>query len=90
VGRTLACEPALRLTLQGEAIDRALAAMGDFTDLASPYLVGHSAGVAELVTAAAQRCHFPAADVVATRHAALVTMWGVSRSRSASGSRLRR
>jgi HD-GYP domain-containing protein (c-di-GMP phosphodiesterase class II) len=69
---TLAREPAPRLTLQGEAIDRALAAMGDFADLASPYLVGHSAGVAELVTAAAQRCHFPAADVVATRHAALV------------------
>jgi HD-GYP domain-containing protein (c-di-GMP phosphodiesterase class II) len=69
---TLAREPAPRLTLLGDAIDRALAAMGDFADLASPYLVGHSAGVAELVTAAAQRCHFPAADVVAARRAALV------------------
>ncbi len=38
---TLACEPTPRLTLVGEANDRALAAMGDFADLASPYLVGH-------------------------------------------------
>ena len=30
------------------AIDRALAAMGDFADLISPWLAGHSAGVAEL------------------------------------------
>ena len=69
---TLACEPAPQLMLQGEAIDRALAAMGDFADLASPYLVGHSAGVAQLATAAAQRCGFRVADVMATRRAALV------------------
>ena len=37
--------------LAGAAIDRALAAIGDFTDLISPYLVGHSAGVAELAAA---------------------------------------
>ena len=42
--RVLAAEPAPGLDLEGEAIDRALAAMGDFADLASPYLVGHSAG----------------------------------------------
>jgi HD-GYP domain-containing protein (c-di-GMP phosphodiesterase class II) len=69
---TLACEPTPRLTLEGEAIDRALAAMGDFADLASPYLVGHSSGVAELATAAAQRCGFEAADLVTIRRAALV------------------
>ena len=54
------------LTLEGEAIDRALAAMGDFADLVSPYLVGHSAGVAELATAAAaavpSRCRRPGDD----------------------------
>jgi HD-GYP domain-containing protein (c-di-GMP phosphodiesterase class II) len=60
------------MTLKGEAIDRALAAMGDFADLASKYLVGHSAGVAELAAAAAQRCGFPPDDVTATRRAALV------------------
>jgi HD-GYP domain-containing protein (c-di-GMP phosphodiesterase class II) len=69
---TLACEPLPRLTMKGEAIDRALGAMGDFADLASPYLVGHSAGVAELATAAAQRCRLDAADLVSIRRGALV------------------
>jgi HD-GYP domain-containing protein (c-di-GMP phosphodiesterase class II) len=69
---TLACEPTPRLTLEGEAIDEALAAMGDFADLVSRYLVGHSAGVSKLATAAALRCGFEAADVVMIRRAALV------------------
>jgi HD-GYP domain-containing protein (c-di-GMP phosphodiesterase class II) len=69
---TLACEPLPRLTLEGEAIDRALGAMGDFADLASPYLVGHSAGVAELTVAAAQLCRLEAADLVQVRRGALV------------------
>lgn len=70
--QTLACEPIPRLVLEGAAIDRALAAMGDFADLASPYLVGHSAGVAELAEAAAQHGRFAAADRVTIRRAALV------------------
>ena len=53
---TLACEPGPWLTLEGEAIDRALGAIGDFADLASPYLIGHSAGVAALAARAARRC----------------------------------
>ncbi len=69
---TLACEPGPRLHLEGEAIDRALGAMGDFADLASPYLVGHSAGVAELAGAAAQQCRLDAADLVRIRRGALV------------------
>jgi len=69
---TLACEPTPRLTLEGEAIDRALAAMGDFADLASPYLVGHSGGVAGLATAAAVRCGLEASDLVTIRRGALV------------------
>jgi len=69
---TLACEPGSRLTLEGEAIDRALAAVGDFADLASPYLVGHSAGVAELAAAAARHCRLDAADLVRIRRGALV------------------
>ena len=68
----LACEPTPRLTLEGEAIDAALAAMGDFADLASPYIAGHSGGVAELATAAARRCGFEAADLVTIRRGALV------------------
>jgi HD-GYP domain-containing protein (c-di-GMP phosphodiesterase class II) len=69
---TLACEPGRWLALEGEAIDRALGAMGDFADLASPYLVGHSAGVAELATAAARQCGLDAADLVRVRRGALV------------------
>jgi HD-GYP domain-containing protein (c-di-GMP phosphodiesterase class II) len=69
---TVACEPIPGLKLRGGDIDQALAAMADFADLISPYLVGHSAGVAELATAAAQRCGFAAADVVAVRRAAFV------------------
>jgi HD-GYP domain-containing protein (c-di-GMP phosphodiesterase class II) len=68
----VAGEPSPRLTMQGDDIDIALAAMGDFADLASPYLVGHSAGVADLVSRAAQRCHFSVDDLVATRRAAFV------------------
>ena len=49
-GETLACEPKPHLALEGEAIDRALAAIGDFADLISPDLSGHSAGVAELAS----------------------------------------
>ena len=44
----LACEPGPPLLLEGEALARGLAAMGNFADLISPYLAGHSAGVAEL------------------------------------------
>jgi HD-GYP domain-containing protein (c-di-GMP phosphodiesterase class II) len=69
---TLAREPGPRLTLEGEAIDRALGAMGDFADLASPYLAGHSAGVAELATAAAQQCRLEPAELVDLRRGALV------------------
>ena len=57
---TLAAEPHPTLTLEGAAIDRALAAMGAFADLVSPSFVGHSAGVAELAGAAAERCHLGA------------------------------
>jgi HD-GYP domain-containing protein (c-di-GMP phosphodiesterase class II) len=69
---TLACEPHPFLLLDGKALDRGLAAMGNFADLISPYLGGHSAGVAELATAAAQRCRIDTADATTLRRAALV------------------
>jgi DNA-binding CsgD family transcriptional regulator len=68
----LGCEPAPRLTLEGEAIDRGLSAMGGFADLISPFFTGHSAGVAELVAAAAKRCRLDAGAAIAVRRAALV------------------
>jgi HD-GYP domain-containing protein (c-di-GMP phosphodiesterase class II) len=69
---TLAAEPHPRLTLQGEAIDGALAAMGAFADLVSPSFVGHSAGVADLAGTAAQRCHLGVQERADIRRAALV------------------
>jgi HD-GYP domain-containing protein (c-di-GMP phosphodiesterase class II) len=69
---TLAAEPHPRLTLQGAAIDRALGAMGAFADLVSPSLTGHSAGVAELAGAAAERCRLGVSQRAIVRRAALV------------------
>jgi HD-GYP domain-containing protein (c-di-GMP phosphodiesterase class II) len=70
--QVLASEPEPRLTLEGEAIERALATMGAFADLISPYFGGHSAGVAELASAAAERCRVDEAGAIAVRRAALV------------------
>jgi HD-GYP domain-containing protein (c-di-GMP phosphodiesterase class II) len=69
---TLACEPRPGTLLGGASIDGALAAMGDFADLVSPYFVGHSAGVARLAMNAAQRCRFDMADVTMIRRAAFI------------------
>jgi HD-GYP domain-containing protein (c-di-GMP phosphodiesterase class II) len=68
----LAREPRERLILQGDDVDRALAAMGDFADLISSYFIGHSAAVAQLAGAAAARLDLAPRDVVAVRRAALV------------------
>jgi HD-GYP domain-containing protein (c-di-GMP phosphodiesterase class II) len=48
----LACEPRPHLTLDGGAIDGALSAIGDFADMASPFLAGHSSNVAALAAEA--------------------------------------
>ena len=82
---TLAAEPHPRLTLEGEAIDRALAAMGAFADLVSPSFVGHSAGVAGLAGAAAERCHLGILSAPSSGARRSCTTWGGSWSRLASG-----
>jgi HD-GYP domain-containing protein (c-di-GMP phosphodiesterase class II) len=68
----LAREPPPPMALKGGAIDRAVSAMGSFADLISPYLAGHSVGVAKLAAAAATRCRLDAPGEVALRRAALV------------------
>ena len=68
----LAAEPSPPLMLEGHALDRGLAAMGRFADLTSPYLAGHSAGVADLASKAAGRCRIDAAGATAIRRAGLV------------------
>ena len=68
----LACEPGPPMVLEGAAIERALAAMGDFADLSSPHLSGHSAGVARLAAAGAERSGLDAATVTHIRRAGFV------------------
>ncbi len=86
----IACEPSPRVMLEGEAIDRALAAMGNFADLGSRYLVGHSAGVAALATAAGRQCRLDEADLVTVRRARSSTTWAASRCRCSPGGSPRR
>lgn len=65
-------EPHPRLLLSSGGIDQALAAMGNFGDLISPHLSGHSAGVAELAATAAARCRLDSAQELTIRRSALV------------------
>ena len=67
--QVLDAEPKPWLMLDGDAIERALSAMGAFSDLASPYLSGHSAGVGQLAGAAARLCALGEADRTAARRA---------------------
>ena len=69
---TLASEPGPFRVLEGEAIDRALTAMGDFSDLVSPYFAGHASGVATLATRAAAQCRLGPSDLATIRRAALI------------------
>lgn len=66
----LAAEPHPELVLTDEEIDRALRAMGDFADLVSPSLAGHSAGLAGLVSRAAEIAGLPGNEITAVRRAA--------------------
>jgi HD-GYP domain-containing protein (c-di-GMP phosphodiesterase class II) len=68
----LDAEPAPRRYLSPTEIETAARAIADFADLKSPYLVGHSTGVADLAAAAAQRCGLSDDDVRATRQAGLL------------------
>jgi HD-GYP domain-containing protein (c-di-GMP phosphodiesterase class II) len=70
--QTLASDPGPRLMLEGDGIEQALSAIGDFSDLVSPFFAGHSAGVARLASQAAQACGFAADAVTMVRRAALV------------------
>ena len=68
----LGAEPAPQLELEAEAVDRALAAMGSFADLVSPYLSGHSIGVGTLAGSAAESCGIDAVGTTAIHRAGLL------------------
>jgi HD-GYP domain-containing protein (c-di-GMP phosphodiesterase class II)/DNA-binding CsgD family transcriptional regulator len=68
----VAADPSVDRSLTGDAIDTALGAIADFADLKSPFLLGHSAGVASLAATAARRAGLGESAVAAVRRAGLV------------------
>lgn len=69
-------EPALAGELAPAEVDATVEAIARFVDLKSPYLLGHSAATADLVTGAARRMGFADRDVSDVRRAALVSGFG--------------
>jgi HD-GYP domain-containing protein (c-di-GMP phosphodiesterase class II) len=65
-------EPKPWSALEGDAIDRALAAVGHFSDMAIPQLVGHSGGVARVCAASAPVLSFDQAEQTRLARAALI------------------
>jgi HD-GYP domain-containing protein (c-di-GMP phosphodiesterase class II) len=65
-------EPSLATVVAGDELDGALAAIGEFAELKSPWLMGHSRGVADLAGEAARGLGLPESDVTALRRAAFV------------------
>ena len=65
-------EPALGPALPQDRLDAALAAIGDFIDVKSPYTLGHTRAVAELAAAAAAELAWHADEVAHVRRAALL------------------
>lgn len=66
----LAAEPGSRPTLTQAAREAATRAIADFVDLKSPFLVGHSSGVARLAATAGERLGLNEPEVTALRQAA--------------------
>jgi HD-GYP domain-containing protein (c-di-GMP phosphodiesterase class II)/DNA-binding CsgD family transcriptional regulator len=65
-------EPALATILTDEELDSALEAIADFTDVKSPWTIGHSRGVAELAGEAATIAGLPGTDATLVRRAGLL------------------
>ncbi len=69
-------EPALAHLLSQAECDEALAAIGRYVDLKSPFTAGHSAAVARLAETTAAGLGLPAADQQLVRRAGLVSGFG--------------
>lgn len=69
---TLAAEPRPWMMLETGAVDTALAAMGHFSEIGVPELVGHSAGVSELCATAGAVMSLDQGEISILRRAALV------------------
>jgi HD-GYP domain-containing protein (c-di-GMP phosphodiesterase class II) len=68
----LGTEPQLSRQVGGADLDVVLEAMADLVDMKSPYLAGHSRGVANLAAAAAHAAGYPEDDVRVLRRAGLI------------------
>jgi HD-GYP domain-containing protein (c-di-GMP phosphodiesterase class II) len=68
----LGAEPAARYWLTGEKLDAALEATADFCDVKSPFTLGHSRAVSELVSSAAPSFGLNAQETTLVRRSALV------------------
>lgn len=68
----LAAEPSPQRHVRGGAIDEVARGCADFVDLKSPYLLGHSTGVAALAEVAGRAAGLADADAVDLRRAALL------------------
>lgn len=68
----IGAEPRLGRALSPEGLDAALEAIADFADLKSPYTLGHSRQVADLVADAARNLGLPDDEVRLVRRAGLV------------------
>jgi HD-GYP domain-containing protein (c-di-GMP phosphodiesterase class II) len=68
----ITAEPGLGTVLTEESFDAALEAIADFTDVKSPYTLGHSRGVADLAGDGAGQVGLPETDATAVRRAALL------------------
>ena len=68
----LGTEPELSRRVNGAGLDQVLEAMADLVDMKSPYLAGHSRGVANLASAAARVAGYPGDAVAVLRRAGLI------------------
>jgi HD-GYP domain-containing protein (c-di-GMP phosphodiesterase class II) len=68
----LAAEPGLARRVDGSDLDGLLEAMGDLVDLKSPFLAGHSRGVANLAAAAAQQAGLSDTEATVLHRAGLI------------------
>lgn len=70
--RVVSNQPTAREPLTEAELDDALALLGDYADLKSPWFTGHSRGVASLAAAAARAAGTPEREVIQLRRAALL------------------
>jgi HD-GYP domain-containing protein (c-di-GMP phosphodiesterase class II)/DNA-binding CsgD family transcriptional regulator len=68
----LEAEPMPRLCIPESRLDELALAFAEFADLKSPFLLGHSSGVARLVETAAHALGWPQSERTAIRRAALL------------------